>query len=43
LGGGHANLQLGVLEAERSLAPSAVLELLAVSRLDLVELDGAVG
>lgn len=43
LGGGHADLQLGVLKAEWSLAARTVLELLAVSGLSLVELDGAVG
>jgi hypothetical protein len=42
VGGGDANHQLGVFEAEWSLVSGAVPELLAVSGLDLVELDGAV-
>lgn len=37
-----ADLQRGVFEAEWRLASRAVLQLLAISGLDLVKLDGAV-
>lgn len=43
LGGGDADLRLGVLKAEQDLAAAAVIEVLAVARLDLVELHSSVG
>jgi hypothetical protein len=35
--GGQADFQFGVVKSKRGLAPRAVRELLAVSRLDLAE------
>jgi hypothetical protein len=39
--GGDVDLQLGVLETEQGFTASSVSELMAVARLDLMELGGA--